>query len=122
MYALCPSTRNITDEQIDAIGKSGGVIGINFETMNTRHDGKLDANTPLATIIEHIDYIVKRIGIDHVAFGSDFDGAEMPKELQDITGLPLLIDALKDYDYNNEDIEKIAYKNWMRVIKATWRY
>lgn len=120
-YAICPSTRNITDEQIDAVGESGGVIGINFETMNTRPDGKLDDDTPLSVIVDHIDYIVKRIGINHVAFGSDFDGAEMPKELHDVTGLPLLIQALQKQGYDNESMEKIAYKNWLRILKDTWK-
>jgi len=132
VYSLCPSTRNLTDEQIDEIGKSGGIIGINFEPFNTSFDGSLVGkvtmdklmqqvnDAPLSQIVIHIAYIVKRIGIDFVAFGSDFDGADMPKDLKDVTGLPKLIEELKRSGYTDKDIEKIAYKNWLRVIQQTW--
>jgi membrane dipeptidase len=123
VHALCPSTRNLTDAQIDAVGQSEGVIGIVFEPTNTRRDGKPtpDTPTPLTEIVRHIDYVVERIGIDHVAFGSDFDGAEMPDDLRDITGLPRLIQALQDWGYDSGAQEKIAYKNWFRVLRATWK-
>jgi len=111
----------LTDEQIDAIGKSHGIIGVNFETMNTRSDGKPDPNTSLDVLIEHIDYVVKRIGIDHVAFGSDFDGADMPDDLHDVTGLPHLLRALKNHGFDDASLEKIAYKNWLRVLRDTWK-
>jgi membrane dipeptidase len=121
VYALCEYTRNYTDAQLDAIGESGGVIGINFEPMSTRSDGKDDDNTPLSVLVSHIDYVVKRIGIDHVAFGSDFDGAGMPRELKDVTGLPKIITALKNAGYEKAALEKITSKNWLRVIKKTWK-
>lgn len=132
VYSLCPSTRNLTDEQIDAVGKSGGLIGTNFEPFNTSFDGSLVGKVPmdkliqqinevpLSQIVKHIDYVVKRIGIDCVAFGADFDGADMPKDLKDVTGLPKLIEELKRYGYTDNDIEKIAYKNWLRIFKQTW--
>jgi membrane dipeptidase len=131
-YALCPSTRNLTDRQIDAVGESGGVIGINFEPANTSFDGNLVGKlpmeslvqqinqAPISQIVKHIDYVVQRIGIDGVAFGSDFDGADMPTELKDASGLPKLIAELSRFGYKEQDIEKIAYKNWLRVLKQTW--
>ena len=121
VYAICPSTRNLTDEQIDAIGKSGGVIGINFETLNTHPRSDPNPDVPLTQITRHIDYIVKRIGVDHVAFGSDFDGADMPNQLKDVAGLPKLIHLLQEQGYNQSALEKLAYKNWLRVLKATWK-
>jgi membrane dipeptidase len=123
VHALCPSTRNLTDAQIDAVGQSGGVIGIIFEPTNTRSDGKPvpDTPTPLTEIVRHISYVVERIGVDHVAFGSDFDGAEMPEDLRDVTGLPRLLQALQDQGYDDRVLEKIAYKNWFRVLQATWK-
>jgi membrane dipeptidase len=121
VYAICPSTRNLTDDQIAAIGKSGGVIGINFETLNTHPQSSIQSNVPLTQITQHIDYIVNKVGIDHVAFGSDFDGADMPDALHDVTGLPNLINSLRDIGYSEDAIEKIAYKNWLRVLKATWK-
>ncbi len=121
VHAICPSTRNLTDAQIDAVGASGGVIGINFETGNTHPQSSFDADVPLSQITRHIDYIAKRIGIDHVAFGSDFDGADMPASLKDAAGLPALIEQLRNDGYDQNAIEKIAYKNWLRVFKATWK-
>ena len=75
---------------------------------------------PITQIVRHIDYIANRIGVDHVSFGSDFDGAKMPEELPDASHLQKLIHALKQNGYNDDAIEKIAYKNWLRVIKQTW--
>lgn len=120
VYAISPSSRNLTDAQIDAIGESGGVIGVNFEAMSTHPRSDVNQDVPLTQIIAHIDYIVTRIGIDHVAFGSDFDGAEMPNDLSDITGLPRLLEALREAGYDEESIDKMASGNWLRVLEATW--
>lgn len=120
-HAICPSARNLTDAQIDAIGASGGVIGVNFFVGDVRADGAFDVNTPLADLVRHFDYIVNRIGIDHVAFGSDFDGARVPREIGDVAGLPRLIDALREQGYDQGSLEKIAHGNWMRVLRETLR-
>lgn len=120
VHALCPSTRNLTNKQIDAIGASGGVIGIIFEPINTRLDGKPNADTPLRTIVDHILYVANRIGIDHVAFGSDFDGCQTPTDLKNVSHLQHLIHELRKAKLSEHDIEKIAYKNWFRVLKETW--
>lgn len=120
-HALCPATRNLTDEQLDAIGRSGGIVGVNFAVSFLRADGSNDADTPLTEIVRHVDYIANRIGIDHVAFGSDFDGALMPQELGGVGGLPKLVAALRDAGYDDAAIEKITHENWLRVLGATWR-
>jgi membrane dipeptidase len=121
VYSICPSTRNLIDAQIDAVAQSGGVIGINFEAMNTHPRSSIEQAVPLTQITAHIDYIVNRIGIDHVTFGSDFDGADMPNDLSDVRGLPKLITTLRNSGYDESALEKITYKNWLRVIKATWK-
>jgi membrane dipeptidase len=121
VHAICPSTRNLTDVQIDAVGASGGVIGINFETLNTHPNSDFNPDVPLTQITQHIRYVADRIGVDHVAFGSDFDGADMPNALKDAAGLPKLIDQLRDDGFDDDAIEKIAYKNWLRVLKDIWK-
>jgi membrane dipeptidase len=121
VYALCPTTRNLTDKQLDAIGASNGVVGVNFHVAFLRTDGRPDENTPMMEIVRHIDYIVERIGIDHVAFGSDFDGATMPAELRDASGFPKLLLALHDRGYDEASLEKLTYKNWIRVFRNTWK-
>jgi len=121
VHALCPTTRNLTDKQLDAIQASGGVVGVNFHVAFLRADGRLDENTQIGEIIRHITYIAERIGIDHVAFGSDFDGATMPGELSDAAGLPKLVMALRDYGYGEHELHKLTHQNWFRVIRHTWK-
>lgn len=121
VHAICPSARNITDEQIEAIGRSGGLIGIYYMPGGVRPDGKHNKDTPLAEIVRHIDHIVNLIGIDHVALGSDFDGAQMPYGLSDAAALPNLMQVLEDAGYNEEDLAKISHENWLRVFHAAWR-
>ena len=120
-HAISPATRNLTDEQIDAIGNTEGIIGINFHVEFVRPDGKSDPNTPMSEIIKHVDYIVERIGIDHVGIGSDFDGARMPAELKDARGLPSLLQALSNAGYDQPSLKKITHENWIRVLKQTWK-
>ncbi len=120
-HALCPSTRNITDVQIEAIGRSGGLVGIYYMPIGIRPDGEHDRDTPLAVIADHINHIVDLIGIDHVALGSDFDGAQMPYGLADAAALPNLMQVLEKSGYDEGDLAKITHENWLRVFRATWR-
>ena len=120
VHALCPSTRNLTDKQLDAIGESNGIIGINFHVGFLRPDGRLDSDTSIQEIVNHIDYVAERIGVDKVALGSDFDGAIMPAELGDAAGMPKLIGKLRSSGYDEESLHKISYQNWIRILKTTW--
>jgi membrane dipeptidase len=120
VHSICPSTRNLTDDQIDAIGDTNGIIGVMFEPSNIRPDGKLNKNTSIKTIVDHIDYIIQRIGIDHIGLGSDFDGAIMIDSLDHVSKLPILIKFLKKEGLTKNSIEKIAFRNWIRVLKETW--
>jgi membrane dipeptidase len=83
VHALCPHSRNLTDRQLDAIRDTGGLAGINFGVLFLRDDGVRDTNTSLDLLVRHVAYIADRIGIDHVALGSDFDGTTIPAELKD---------------------------------------
>lgn len=119
-HALCASTRNLTDEQLDAVAASGGIVGVNFAVAFLREDGQLERATPLATVVQHIDYLVERMGIDHVGLGSDYDGAAPPNELRDVTCLPALFDALRQGGHDEAALTKIAHGNWLRVLRETW--
>jgi len=119
-HALCPASRNLTDAQLDAIRDSNGVAGVNFAITFLREDGLLIPDTPITEIVRHIDYFVERMGIDHVAFGSDFDGAEIPAELGGVAGLPKLVDALRGAGYDDVAVAKITHGNWLRVLRDTW--
>lgn len=119
-WALSNTPRNLTDRQLDAVRERRGVAGLNFHVGFLREDGGRDAETPIARMVEHISYMVERMGIDCVALGSDFDGATMPAELKDTAGLPKLMQALADHGYTREDLTKLAHGNWVRVLRDTW--
>ncbi|MEM7166255.1 MAG: dipeptidase [Planctomycetota bacterium] len=120
-HALCASTRNLTDEQLDAIGDSNGLVGINYAVPFLREDGKRIPETPLTDIVRHATYIAERIGIDKVGLGSDFDGAEVSSELGDVTGLPKLLDEFRAAGYGDDDLRKICHENWVRVLTTVWQ-
>ena len=119
-HALCHAPRNLTDKQLDAIGESGGVVGVNYHVGFLREDGNERAETSLNEIVRHVRYIADRIGIEHVALGSDFDGAKMPDDLVDVTGLPRLMAAFQEAGFDEAALAKIAYQNWLRVLGKTW--
>jgi membrane dipeptidase len=120
-HALCPASRNLTDRQLDAIRDSGGVVGVNFAVTFLREDGHNDPETPIGEIVRHVDYLAERMGIDHVAFGSDFDGAMVPAELGGAAGLPKLVAALREAGYDDDAVTKVTHGNWLRVLRETWR-
>jgi membrane dipeptidase len=119
-HILCASPRNLTDDQLRAIGERGGLVGINFHVGFLRADGAEDADTPLALIAEHAAHVAQIAGVECVGLGSDFDGAMMPAALGDVTGLPALLDTLRDAGFSEAEVDGIAFGNWRRVLEATW--
>ena len=117
-HALCPASRNLTDRQLDAIGASGGLVGIVFATPFLRPDFADDPETPLALIAEHARYVADRIGVAHVALGSDFDGATIPGSLGDVAGLQLLVAALRKAGFGRSEVDAICWGNWRRALAA----
>lgn len=156
-YSLCPVPRNMTDDQIKALGKNGGVIHLNFNSgfvdssfpaknrafiqrhqtekdsllklnpsdffanmrINEKYKNEIDDARPtLAQLLDHLDHIVKLIGVDHVGLGSDFDGINStPRELNDVADMPLITKALIARGYSKKDIKKILGENFIRVFK-----
>lgn len=121
VHAISPCSRNLTDAQIDAVAASEGLIGIVFACFFLRGDFANDPDTPLELIVEHVRYVADRVGIEHVAFGSDFDGATVPAPLADVAGYPRLLQALADNGFSAAEIRAIAWENWRRVLDAWWR-
>lgn len=120
-HALCPASRNLTDRQLDAIGASGGLVGTVFATPFLRPDFADDPDTPLALIAEHARYVADRIGVDHVALGSDFDGATIPAALSDASGLPRLLTALQNGGFSEPELKAVCWGNWRRALDSWWR-
>jgi membrane dipeptidase len=120
-HALCAASRNLTNAQLDAIKDSGGLVGIVFATAFLRPDFADDPDTPVDLIAEHARYVADRIGVEHVALGSDFDGATVPAELGGVAGLPKLLEALRDAGFDDEELAAICWHNWRRVLAVWWR-
>jgi len=121
VHALCPQPRNLTDAQLAAIAESDGLVGLNFGTAFLRSDGKREGNTSLEVMVHHLDYLLDKLGEDRVAFGSDFDGINVPDEIGDVTGLPGLLSTLREAGYNNTLLNKLSRANWLRVLRQTWQ-
>jgi membrane dipeptidase len=120
-HALTPSPRNLTDRQLDAMKESGGIVGVNFYVGFVRDDGRPEADTPISRIVDHFKYLVDRMGIDHVGFGGDLDGAQIPNEIADVAGLPRVLAALRSAGFDEPALNKLAHENWLRVLTATWK-
>jgi membrane dipeptidase len=119
-HAICSSSRNLTDGQLRAIGESGGVAGLNLATCFLRPDGRESPEMTLDPVKRHIEHMLKMAGADHVAIGSDFDGATTPKGIGGAEGLPVLVQAMRDMDLGETLIAKIAHGNWLRLLERTW--
>ncbi len=119
-HAISPHSRNLTDQQLAAIRDSNGLVGVNFAVSFLRPDGARDRNTPIELIVQHVEYLLERLGEDGVGFGSDFDGAPMPAELGDAAGLQKIVGALRQRGYRKPLIEKLCFRNWLRVLQRTW--
>jgi membrane dipeptidase len=120
-HALCEASRNLTDAQLDATGASGGLVGIVFACPFLRPDFSEDTDTPIELIARHARYVADRIGVEHVALGSDFDGAPIPAELGDAAGMQKVLASLEQAGFCSDEIEAIAWRNWRRVLAAWWR-
>lgn len=118
-HEVCPSSRNLTDEQLDAVADSGGVVGLTFSKSDLDPDGGRDGDVSMDVVVRHVDHLVDQMGIEHVAIGSDFDGATIPDCIEDVTGLPDLFGALETAGYSNGDLRKMAHENWLRLWETT---
>jgi membrane dipeptidase len=119
VHALCPSARNLTDKQLAAIKDTGGMVGLNFATSFLRADGAMRADTGIEVMVSHLDYLIEKLGEDHVGMGSDFDGAGVPEKIGSAAGLPVLFDALRAKGYSEPLLAKLGTGNWLSVLERT---
>lgn len=91
-----------------------------IDTLIALHPADAEATKPsIETLIDHVDYIVKMIGVDHVGFGADFDGAEsFPIGMNSVADYPKVTAALVKRGYKQGDIIKILGGNFLRVLRA----
>ena len=103
----CDNNRNLSDEQLKGIARTGGVVGIGY--WDTAVCGR-DA----AAIARAMRYAANLIGVDHVGLGSDFDGAVT--EPFDTTGLAQIVEALQKQGFSDEEIGKIMGGNVVKLL------
>ena len=163
--ALCDVPRNLTDDMIRAIAKTGGVVSVVFypafvepgwEAKKRQVDSEIAAMVEaagasakgggslrriardrvrlreyarrlppvsVARVVDHIDHIVRLVGIDHVGIGSDFDGIQaLPADLRSVADLPNLTAELLRRGYTEEDVDKILGGNILRVMEEVERH
>jgi membrane dipeptidase len=119
-HTVTPHARNLTDAQLRAIAKSGGVVGVNFESTFVRPDGLPNADIPTAMVLAHMDHLLNILGEQGVAIGSDYDGCMPPKWLNRADKLPALVQAMEQHGYSDTLIDRICWTNWTRVLKDIW--
>lgn len=112
--ALCGHRRNLTDAQLQAVKDKNGFVGICFYPSFLSDSGVAS----LEDVIRHIDYICEKIGPEHIALGSDFDGiGTVPKGLEDVSCFPRIGERLHALGYTQDDIQKITHENVLRVYR-----
>jgi membrane dipeptidase len=115
-YALWPHARNLTDAQLEAIARTGGVVGV---TPVPPFLGKDEMHSHLSVLLDHIDHMVSVMGEDGVGLGMDFDGVgDMRTEgIENVSKLPNLTRGLVERGYTDEAISKILGGNFLRVLR-----
>nr|WP_240807945.1 membrane dipeptidase [Polyangium spumosum] len=114
--ALCDVPRNLTDEELRTIGRTGGVAGLNFHAPFVKAGGA----ATLADLVAQAEHMITIAGVDHVAIGSDFDGDIRPAEgMEDASRLPALARELKKRGRKDDEILKLFSLNALRVLG--WR-
>jgi membrane dipeptidase len=116
VHALSASPRNLTDRQLAQIRDTSGMVGLNFSVGFLREDGMGSSDTGLEIMVRHIDYLIDKLGEDHVGLGSDFDGCTVPDAITDVTGVPSLFRALSEHGYDAPLLDKLAHANWLSCL------
>ena len=113
--AVTAHPRNLTDRMLRGIAEHGGVTGINYCAAFLTEDGKGESR--ISDMITHIRYIRNIAGIDSIGLGSDFDGIGDKMELNGAGEMQKLADALSAAGFTTGEIEKIFWRNVMRVYE-----
>jgi membrane dipeptidase len=137
-FALCPSKRNIKDDQIESVSRKGGVIGVNaFPAFLTR-----GGEASLATLLDHVDYLAEKAGVaEHVGLGLDFTVSgdlesyrryrydpetyppppwSFPSDIASPDMIPAIARGLRARGYGEEAIDGILGGNFVRVFEKVW--
>jgi len=110
-------SRGADDEQLKAIKDVGGVVGVLFNPWYLK---KRTVFCRMDLIVDHIAYIADKIGIEHVAIGTDCEAPNwLPMDFKDVSYFPVLTEELRKRGFGEDDIRKIYSENYLRVLEAT---
>ena len=137
--AINDHPRNLTDDQLRAVARTGGVIGVNFyarfldpaflaAALEREREATAPGNrppplpeTPLSLLVDHVEHVARVAGVEHVALGSDFDGvAALPAGMEDVTRLPRLAEALLARGFGDDELRLFLGGNLLRVMDAVF--
>lgn len=111
--ALCAHPRNLTDQQLRALGRHKGVVGVNFYPRFLKETGVASRDD----VVRHICHIAEVAGVETVGLGSDFDGIEeTPEGLRHVGDYPLLLDDLIKTGFSSWEVEQIMGSNFLRLL------
>lgn len=117
---ITPHPRNLTDDMIKTLADKGGVAGINFCSDFLTPGGGAE-ESKIEYMIRHINRFVNKGGIECVGIGSDFDGIRSDLEIKNASMMQNLFERLSFSGFSDSDIEKIAYRNTLRIIKSSMK-
>ena len=115
--SICDVARNMSDDMILKLAERKGVMGINFYGDFLKQSETGNEHSLIEDMVKHIRYIYNLAGIDVIGLGSDFDGISGELEIKDASMMQMLVKALQEDGFTQEEIEKICYKNVLRVYK-----
>lgn len=120
-HAISPHARNLTDDQLAVIKDSDGMVGLNFAVAFLRPDGQMKTDVGLDVMMRHLDHLITHLGEDRVGLGSDFDGAQVPDTIGDISGLTYLREAMRQSGIDEPLMAKLCNENWLSLLDRTWK-
>lgn len=111
--ALCDHPRNLSDSQLLALAKEGGMVGINFCPEFLRPSGQ----ATIDDVVRHICHVAEVSGVNSVGFGSDFDGINTaPEGLENVESFNCLREALEKCGFSREEMVRICHGNFVRIL------
>jgi len=119
-WDICPSTRNLTREQLRTIGETGGMAGLNFATVFLSQPGWDTGRAGIDDCLRQLDAMIEGAGEDHVGLGSDFDGAPLPQGMESCADLPVLVAAMEAHGFGADLVAKLCHGNWLALLRRVW--
>ncbi|KAL5007630.1 hypothetical protein ScPMuIL_016436 [Solemya velum] len=115
-FHLCKNFRNVRDLELERLKENGGLIMVNFYHQFVNCNSS--RNATLSDIADHLDHIKNVTGANHIGIGADFDGVEVQTTgLEDVSKYPQLFAELLARNWSEEELEKLAFRNFYRVFK-----